>query len=394
MIDPKVQAAPTGVAVATPVAEEVRGLVDVVKGAPEVPADKRTAVQSLARDLLRQEECTAGLDLNAFLAAGISLSAACDRPATPARTCDADKSEWFEQVGIRGRERRDEELENRHFEGVSRVGTSIEECCAAIREVVATAETAVCGILGPVKRTLELVMNFGFKQLVEPAVELAIEALSRARETAVDRNCVIADCFDAIARCVDEAAQHRPAPPVEFAARTTPAGTVRTQAASAGEANLPGLQVSFDFGVDASINAKLDAKVDARVDLGGFETGAMIGAFGALGAAAALGALECLAASVECPTPEPAPEPAPQPEPPAPAPEPPPAPAPPAAPTPTGDGVIAPPPELAQVEEPAPPPKKIAAMQPASVEPVEPEVQVQDTPTERDPWAVKKTGEW
>ena len=208
MIDPKVQAAPTGVAVATPVAEEVRGLVDVVKGAPEVPADKRTAVQSLARDLLRQEECTAGLDLNAFLAAGISLSAACDRPATPARTCDADVSEWFEQVGIRGRERRDEELENRHFEGVSQVGTSIEECCAAIREVVATAETAVCGILGPVKRTLELVMNFGFKQLVEPAVELAIEALSRARETAVDRNCVIADCFDAIARCVDEAAQH------------------------------------------------------------------------------------------------------------------------------------------------------------------------------------------
>lgn len=427
-VDPKPNSA------SSPVEAEVRGLVDAVQGVPEVPVDKRNAVQGLAGDLLRQEAQTSGLNLEAFVAAGVALRKSCDRPETPVRTANACPSEWFEQVGIRGRERIDEQLENLHFDRVGEVGCNIDKCCAAIRDVVAAAETAVCGIIAPVKRTLELVMCMGFKQLVLPAVELAIEALARARDATADRNCVIAQCLEEIGRCVDGAAQGGPRAGVEFggAERNRDAvqqGQVGTQAASAeggpvagssggagtrlasGEVGVPGMKVQYDFGVNGSVRANLNA----NVDLGGFKPCLMLGAFGALGAAAALGALECLSASIECPgdsasPPQPAPAPAPTP---APQPAPAPAPTPQPTSTPTGEGVIAPPPELAQVEEPAPPPKKLAALQAAAAEPpAAPQVAQGATPAPavgstqastqastqgsaaHDPWAVKKTGEW
>lgn len=408
----------------SPVEAEVRELMHTVREAPEVPAEKRNAVNCLADDLLRQEARTCGLNLDAFVAAGVSLSNSCTRPDTPVRTCSADPSAWFEEVGIRGRERLDEALENEHFSRVRDVGGNIERCCAAIGDVLETAQTAVCALLAPVKRTLELVLGMGFRQLVVPAVELAIEALAKARDATADRNCVIVQCLEEIAQCVDDAVQSGPRQGVNFTGGSMPVGEVSTRAASAGTGEgavadaatgssladggaklgsgtvgVPGFQVAYDFGVNGSLEANLNAKVD----LGGFKTCAMVGAFGALGAAAALGALECLAASVDCPAPEPAPEPTPEPAPeptpePCPAPEPappvqpaaapaaPPATPPVAPPTPTGEGVIPPPPELAQVEEPAPPPKKVAAMQPSTAA-------AQETGA-REPWAMKKTGEW
>ncbi|OEY12139.1 hypothetical protein A0K93_05625 [Corynebacterium sp. BCW_4722] len=64
--------------------------------------------------------------------------------------------------------------------------------------------------------------------------------------------------------------------------------------------------------------------------------------------------------------------------------------------------MIAPPPELADVPEPAPPQEKMAHTQVAAV-PAAPDVpaspaaegaaQPNNAPAE-DPWAVKKTGEW
>ncbi|HFG8933422.1 TPA: zinc metalloprotease [Corynebacterium striatum] len=96
---------------------------------------------------------------------------------------------------------------------------------------------------------------------------------------------------------------------------------------------------------------------------------ACCGCLGALGVGVAIiGVGLLIAAAAEClenmPEPEvPAPEPPPTPEPPAPAPEP--------CPEPTNDGVIPPPPELAEVKEPPPPPEKVAHMQAATApEPV------------------------
>lgn len=433
---------------------EVRDLVDTVRCNPEVSARQRSEVQGLAGDLLRDQARTNGLNLQVFAAAGVSLGVSYERPATPARTCTADDSAWFDEVGIRGRERRDEELECRYFDRVREVGADIERCCDAIGEVLRTAETAVRCLLAPVRRTLEVVLRCGFTQLVQPTVDLAIEALTRARDATRDRNCVIEQCLEGIAQCVDEAAQHTPAPPVQFESGTgqhkpadagsrsdakLQAGTVGTTAASA-----PGFDVAFNFGGDARLEAKLDAKFDAKVDakvdvtlpVRGLtppplpqvppvlkQPGAMIGAFGAIGAVAALGALECFTSSVECPPcPCPPEAPAPAPEP---APAPPPAPEPPApepTTTPTGSGVIEPPPELAQVPEPAAPEGKVAHMQTAAapetpVQPAAPAAPEAPTVPEapaaqaasagqddagtkavnaagEDPWAVKKMGEW
>ncbi|MGX1738282.1 zinc metalloprotease [Corynebacterium flavescens] len=119
------------------------------------------------------------------------------------------------------------------------------------------------------------------------------------------------------------------------------------------------------------------------------------GCLGAAGAGIALVGLgilvavaaECLAAEIPVPEPCPEPEPVPEPEPcpeqvqepepqpdpePCPEPEPRPEPAPePKAVPPAAEGVIAPPPELAEVPEPDPPPKKLMNM-PAAVEVSEP----------------------
>lgn len=381
---------------------EVRDLVDVVESAPEVPERQRCAVRDLAGDVLRQATRTDGLDLTLFAAAGLSLNRSCARPETPARTCTADPSAWFDDVGIRDREHRDEELETRHFERVGELSSSIDSCVAAIDNVVTTANTAINCLLEPAKRFLEVVLRLGIRFLIEPAVDLALDALRGAQKATVDRNCVIEDCLTEIAKSVDEAAQDCPAPAVEYGGSAKQAASsaavekvaattstsadcgcsrfeareISTQAASAGTT---GLQVSFNFDIDAKLCVDVQGlDLPAPQPPAHERASGMLGAFGAIGAAAALGALECFTGALECP-----PEPTPTPEPaPAPAPKP----------TPTSEGVIPPPPELAQVEEPAPPPKKLPLTEPAAAE--APAAQPAPESQAHDPWAMKKTGEW
>lgn len=321
----------------TMVEADIRGLVEVVCNVPEVPQRQRDEVTYLADEVLRECACTKGQDLNAFLTASQRLQRACERPDTPARDCAVDSSDWFEEVGIRDRERRDEERESRHFSAVREVSSAIEACCNAIREVVSTAETAVRCLIGPAKRIFEIIAKLGLTQLVQPAVEVVIEALRGAKATATDRNCVIASCLDKIAECAGAAAKDRPEPPVELAKHVR-------QTASTGNV---AVEIAARIAADISVKAQIEA-------------------------------------CPEEPKPEPAPEPEQKPEP---KPEPKPAPTPT---TPTGEGVIPPPPELAEVKEPPPPPKKVEMLtQPASANSPAP-----GSGQGTDPWAMKKMGEW
>lgn len=379
----------------TAVKDDVRSLVDAVDVAPDVDAGQRATVHGLAGELLEQVEQTEGLDLQAFLSVGASLAAGCERPETPARNCSCDESAWFDEVGIRERERDDESRETEHFNRSREIGEGIGRCGEAITTIVSTAETAVRELLAPAKRMLDIVMNCGITQLVQQAVDVVIEALRCAGETASDRNCVIRECLGEVATKTEAAADARPAPAVEFGAEGSSPCDVATRPASA-----------TGGGANATAGVELTLEATLRIEPCSF-----IGTLGAAGAAAALGALECItAAQQECPPPEPVPEPTPEPEPepapecePEPAPEAEPAPPPPT--TPVDDGVIAPPPELAQVEEPAPPPKKLenlgtlpAQTGGAGAETV-PET-VPETVTETragagaEPWSMKKAGEW
>ena len=58
--------------------------------------------------------------------------------------------------------------------------------------------------------------------------------------------------------------------------------------------------------------------------------------------------------------------------------------------------MIASPPELSQVEEPAPPPKKLENLetQPAQAGDAGTETGADAGGAEADPWAMKKSGEW
>lgn len=355
----------------TAVRDDVQGLVHAVDAAPEVEQGQRAAVHGLAGELLEQVSQTDGLDLAAFAAAGVRLSGSCARPETPARSCTCDDSAWFDEVGIRERERLDELRESEHFARVDQVGASIGECGEAIGAIVASAESAVRAVLEPARRMLDVVLNCGVAQLVRPAVEMVIEALRTARETASDRNGVIRECLGEVASRVDAAASVQPAPPVDFGGAGRALRDVVTQTASAAaEAKVGGVRVAPVL---------------------------MVGALGAVGVVAAMGALEFITAAGQESEPAPAPQPEPEPAP-ASVPEPVPAPVPQ---SPVGDGVIAPPPELSQVEQPDPPPKKLdsagtypaqtagtggSATGAASAGPA--------AAPGNDPWAVKKTGEW
>ena len=375
----------------TAVKDDVRCLLDAVDVAPEIGAGQRAAVHGLAGELLEQVATTDGLDLSAFLRAGVRLAAGSERPETPARSCSCDDSAWFDEVGIRERERRDEARETEHFNRTKEVGESIGRCGEAITEIVSTAETAVRELLAPAKRMLDIVLNCGITQLIRPAVDVVIEALRCARETASDRNCVIRECLGEVAARVDAAAAARPAPAVDFGgkerslcdAATLPAAATASSAASAVAAASAGSASSGS--ADARAGLGLELSLEARLRI---EPSTLVGTIGAAGAGAALGALDCItSAQQECPPQEPEPAPAPPPPPVTPPPPPPPPV------TPVGEGVMAPPPELAQVEQPAPPPKKLENLgtQPAQVggAPTGPSSGVGS-----EPWAMKKSGEW
>lgn len=356
------------------VKDDVQGLVRAVDVAPEVGPSQRAAVHGLAGELLEQVAQTEGLDLSAFLAAGLRLSTGGQRPDTPARTCSCDESAWFDEVGIRERELCDETRETEHFDRAKAAGESIGQCGEAIKTIVDTAESAVRALLEPARRMLDIVLNCGIVQLIQPAVEMVIEALRTARETASDRNGVIKECLGEVATRVDTAAAEQPAAPVEFGEKrpapcdvaTRPAAS--TSEASAGASSSAGLGLDLDLKLGLTLDAKLEAA------LGVDETAPE----------------DCPtqpAATPECePEPEPECEPEPEPEPP-----------PPPAPAPADDGVIAPPPELSQVEEPAPPPKKLENLetQPAQVGDTSGGGNDADTGgVDADPWAMKKSGEW
>ena len=320
----------------------VQDIAEAVDAAPDVPERQRDEVRGLAGDLIKEASCVDGLDLSLFAEAGLQLGCGCERPDTPARTCSADDSAWFDEVGIRSREQRDETRETEFFEQVAQVGQRIGECSSAIEQVVRSAEMAVGAVLEPARRMFDLAQRCGIKQLIEPAVEVIIEALRCAKQTTTDRNSVIANCLDVVAECVGEASAPQPAPPVEIDRAKVASSSVGTAAA--------GLNLSVDVGL------KLGLDLDVALDCDAEE------------------------AEQECPPPAPEPEPAPEP---ASAPE-----------TPTGDGVIAPPPELSQVEEPAPPPKKLQNLdtQAASIGGDDPVAG--DGAAGQDPWGIKKTGEW
>jgi len=319
---------------------DVRGLIEVVCNNPEVPQRQRDEVNGLANELLRECACTKGQDLDAVLAASARLRETCKRPETPARDCTVERSDWFDEVGIRARELRDEELESRHFSKVREVSSAIDACCNAIREVVSAAETALRCLLGPAKRTIEIIANLGLSQLLQPAVELVIEALRCAKSTASDGNGVIATCLEKVAACVDEAAQKRPDAPVELAKE------VRTNQST----GLTTVEVTARITADVQLKAQVECATQPEVTPSGGEC------------------------TNEEPKPEPQPEPKPEPKPA----------------TPTGKGVIPPPPSLATVEEPAPPPKKVEMLtQPAAAHSPAPA-----NGQGSDPWAMKKMGEW
>ncbi|WP_293831581.1 hypothetical protein [uncultured Corynebacterium sp.] len=366
------------------VKDDVQSLVRAVDVAPEVGPAQRAAVHGLAGELLEQVAQTDGLDLSAFVAAGLKLAAGGQRPDTPARTCSCDESAWFDEVGIRERERCDEARETEHFNRAKSAGESIGQCGEAIKTIVDTAESAVRALLEPARRMLDIVLNCGIVQLIQPAVEMVIEALRSARETASDRNGVIKECLGEVAARVDTAAAEQPAAPVEFGEKghapcdvsTRPAASTTEDSASASSSG--GLGLDLDLKLGLTLEANLEATLD--VDETALE--------------------DCPtepAATPECePEPEPEPDCEPEPEPECePEPEPPPPPPPAPEPAPADDGVMAPPPELSQVEEPEPPPKKLENLetQPA---------QAGDTTgtstdaggVEADPWAMKKSGEW
>lgn len=319
----------------------VQDIAEVVDTAPDVPERQRNEVRGLANDVIKEASCVDGLDVSLFAEVGLQIGCGCERPETPVRTCSADDSTWFDEVGIRSRELRDETRETEHFEQVKQVGQRIGECAGAIETAVRSAEMAVGAVLEPARRMFELAQRGGLKQLIEPAVDVIIEALRCAKATTTDRNDVIATCLETVTELVDEAAAARPAPPVDFDRSKVASAAIGTAAV--------GLTVAAGLGLMLELDGDTENADSAEK---------------------------------ECPppeTPEPTPAPEPEPEP---------------APTPTDDGVIAPPPELSQVEEPAPPPKKLQNLdtQTASIGGDGPVAG--DAETGQDPWGMKKTGEW
>ena len=282
-------------------------------------------------------------------------------------------------MGIRERELCDETRESEHFDRAKTAGESIGQCGEAIKTIVDTAESAVRALLEPARRMLDIVLNCGIVQLIQPAVEMVIEALRSARETASDRNGVIKECLGEVATRVDTAAVEQPAPPVQFGEKGHSPCDVTTRPAAATSAS----DVSADSGARLGLDLKLDLTLDAKLEatLGIEET-----------------ALEDCptepAAQPECePEPEPEPECEPEPEP-EPECEPEPEPPPPPPPAPADDGVIAPPPELSQVEEPAPPPKKLENLETQPAQAGDAGDTGDTGGVDADPWAMKKSGEW
>ena len=409
---------------------EVNDVVAAVEAAPGVDQGTRAAVRDLADDVLAQVNRCDGQDLRAFAAATLQIGiAGCGAAGTdianggaaPSALGEADA--WLDTVGFSERERILNRVEQQHFARVAAAGEQIRDCCQAVEEIRTTTDTAVGLLVAPPKSILNLAVDLNIHALVPFAVELIMDSLASAKDAVSDGNRSIETCLEAIAACLGEVADETEAfEAVKEAEQTeglalgaNPPGELAAQPATTPAA------LTFDFTVDTAENVPVQAvgreaaalfqPAAAHTQLGVAD--AMVGSLAGTGAAATLGGIEFLSDSLQeaaeqsaintadthQPHPEPVPPTAPavtvgwdsQPVPEQPTPEQP-------AVRSAADGVIAPPPELAQVAEPAPPPKKFEAIDASDVQhnaAPAPEPQVPPAqPQNQAAWRMKKMGEW
>ena len=252
---------------------EVQRVMSLICAAPAASPGKRAAAQGVANDLLRQVDRLRGQDLGEFASAGLQLQGRCTasgsfRVGHGASTSgggtipgfehlnlgphepiaeyvfgEPGQSQWFDEVGISEREACDADREAEHFTQVDEVGEQIQACCQAIAEVCTTGDIAMQELLSPVCTMLEMIARMGFPHLTDQAIDVAIDALKQASATAKDRNCVIEECLDTIATCVEKVAEQQPQEPVEYAGGRggggVGAGAAATVAANAPETPAP-----------------------------------------------------------------------------------------------------------------------------------------------------------
>ena len=384
---------------------EVRDVVAAVEAAPGVDQGTREAVRDMADDVLSQVNRCDGQDLRAFAAATLQIGiAGCGAAGTDVANGDASTSaqgeadSWLDTVGFAEHERILARLEQQHFARVAAAGEQIRDCCQAVEEIRSTTDMAVGLLVAPPKSILNLAVDLNIHALVPFAVELIKSSLASAKDAVCDGNRSIETCLDAIAACLSEVADEAEAVEAVKDAEQTEglaldANSHQSDESAAQVATMPAA-LAFDFPSDASATTPVQAA--------GGEASA------AVQPAAVHTQLEAAAERLAVDTDD-AQQPHPGSVPPtAPAVtsgwEPQPASDQPAANS-TAEGVIAPPPELAQVEEPAPPPKKFEAVDASSVQhnvdpeqhnvDSEPEPQVPPVqPQNQAAWKMKKMGEW
>lgn len=235
---------------------EVQRVMSLICAAPASPG-KQAVAQGIADDLLQQIDRLRGQNLSGFASTGAQLQGrfqlsgsgsvytGLDRSKTRADGPIADfifgepganpgaEERWFEELGITQREAEDASREAEHFNQIDEVGCQIQACCTTIEEVCTTGDIAMQELLSPACRMLEMIARMGFPQLTDQAIDVAIDALKQASATAKDRNCVIEDCLETIARCVEDVAEKQPQPPVEYggSCERESAGTAGTEPA-------------------------------------------------------------------------------------------------------------------------------------------------------------------
>ncbi|OIR40285.1 hypothetical protein [Corynebacterium sp. NML130628] len=422
-----------------------------VAAAPGLEGPERDELQALAREVIRELQATRCQDLGGFRQVGASLSAFnCDAVGyrfslkSPCRDTPGSR-EWFEQIGVGPRERCSADTEKRHFARLNELGSSITSCCCTIDDVKKTSNLAVEQFVILAHSHLEMLAKLGIATLIRPLVQVVVEAMRQASQTAKECNVAVSECLDAIAVCVEEAQQPcslppggkpvgtaaaaasaaaasaatagagvsappaapepAPAPPTppQPCERLISLGNAGTQSASAALAGAAGLNVAFNFDVDVHVNAPIEAMTrDVAAAFAPSQAQCFTGTFAQTGAAVVIESINVFAANIDaawqcatetvgaaCDVAEPAPAPEPAPEP-APVPEPAPAP------KVDANGVFVPPEQLGQVEQPPVPAEKQAMTAPAAAEASSEqhtEQQSEDTRS-TDAWGVKKLGEW
>lgn len=425
-----------------------------VATAPGLEGPERDELQALAREVIQELQATRCQDLGGFRQVGASLSAFnCDAVGyrfslkSPCRDTPGS-SEWFEQIGVGPRERCSADTEKRHFSRLNELGSSITSCCCTIDDVKKTSNLAVEQFVILAHSHLEILAKLGIATLIRPLVQVVVEAMRKASQTAKECNVAVSECLDAIAVCVEEAQQPCSQPPggkavgaaaaavsaaaantantaaVSVSAAAPPAapepapapapptppqpcerlislGSAGTQSASAALAGATGLNVAFNFDVDVHVNAPIEAMTrDAAAAFAPSQAQCFTGTFAQTGAAVVIESINVFAANIDaawqcatetveaaCDTGEPAPAPEPVPEP---------APAPAPAPKVDESGVFVPPEQLAQVEQPPVPAEKQAMTAPAAAEASTEQhtEQQSENTSSTDAWGVKKLGEW